>query len=469
MTHEAAPPPGHAATIDDTVDEVLRREEIKGFRLAAMGRLAVLVVLAGYFLTHMSPPMVWYPLCLVVGFSLHSVFMLFFCRLNFFQSWGKYIVVVMDIFLLTIAVLYPNPFLDETWPRTMTFRLHDFVFFSLMIGSVALTYTPGLVLVAGVTTAVCWLGATLIILSWPGTLTWADLDVTGLIGPADTITHFLQPAFVDWGGRVKEALSAVLLAVLLSIAVWRARRVVYRHAEADRARQIAEEAFGRFIPHVVARSIVQARRLPSPERREATVLFCDIADFTALCEALPAETVVGVLNAYFDAAGAVVTRHMGTITQIQGDALLAVFNLPVSDPDYVTNALAAAQALADLVATERFSGETIRVRIGVATGEVVAGGIGGRARLSYTVHGDAVNLAARLESLNKTYGSTVLVCERTATLANRKIALHLHDTVSIRGKQHPVAVYRPASSAADSRPSGLPAADVSTLSAVVAV
>ena len=150
------------------------------------------------------------------------------------------------------------------------------------------------------------------------------------------------------------------------------------------------------------------------QQSEATILFCDIEGFTRLTETLGPVKIVEVLNAYFSDMVDILERHGGVVTQFQGDAILATFNVPISDPGHAANALAAACEMLDEVSTTRYDDVAIKIRIGINSGDVVAGAIGAKGRLNYTVHGDAVNLAARLEALNKEHGSRLLVSDSTA-------------------------------------------------------
>lgn len=107
-------------------------------------------------------------------------------------------------------------------------------------------------------------------------------------------------------------------------------------------------------------------------------------------------------------------QHGGVVTQFQGDAILATFNVPVTDDQHAHNAIQAALEMLSCVADSKFDGEKLNIRIGINTGSVVAGAIGAKGRLNYTVHGNAVNLAARLEALNKEYRTRLLVSESSA-------------------------------------------------------
>lgn len=110
----------------------------------------------------------------------------------------------------------------------------------------------------------------------------------------------------------------------------------------------------------------------------------------------------------------ILEQHGGVVTQFQGDAILATFNVPVSDPAHASHAVRAADAMLTSVAGSEYAGERLNIRIGINTGNVVAGAIGARGRLNYTVHGDAVNLAARLEAMNKEFGTRLLISDFTA-------------------------------------------------------
>jgi class 3 adenylate cyclase len=122
---------------------------------------------------------------------------------------------------------------------------------------------------------------------------------------------------------------------------------------------------------------------------------------------------------------------------------MATFNVPVTNPDHATNAVLAGQEMLSQVAENDFAGETLAMRVGVNTGPVVAGAIGAEGRLSYTVHGDAVNLAARLESLNKEYGTRLLVSENTMKLV-REIKFTQVGKSKVRGQSKSILLYTPA-------------------------
>ena len=203
---------------------------------------------------------------------------------------------------------------------------------------------------------------------------------------------------------------------------------------------LVRETLGRFVPTDVARTLLTEGGELSPRQSEATVLFCDLEGFTALTETLGPDGIVELLNEYFEVMVGILERYRGVVTQFQGDAILATFNVPVPDPAHAANALRAAIEMQCAAKRRTFAGQRVANRVGINTGRVVAGAVGAKGRLSYTVHGDAVNLAARLEALNKELGTRILVSEATAAQVEG-FDLRPMGEVRVRGQTAPVAVY----------------------------
>lgn len=202
--------------------------------------------------------------------------------------------------------------------------------------------------------------------------------------------------------------------------------------------------FGKFVPQSIAKKLLASGNdsgvLP-PQQTEATVLFVDIVGFTSMCEALEPEQIIAMLNAYFDDATRIIETHGGIITQFQGDAILAVFNVFDDLENHADAALDSAIALEKEVGTTTFEGLKIEVRCGVNTGPMVAGNVGAQARLSFTVHGDAVNTASRLEQENKVLGTKILISERTRNLLDDPARVIKAGDLLLRGRHSKTQVF----------------------------
>jgi len=339
--------------------------------------------------------------------------------------------------------VFRNPFGDNLWTLVQSFRQEYFLFFFIYLGTVALTNSPRLVLGVGFLISMAWIVTTLIITRIPGTLTWFDLPSgSANTNPAEALELFLHPDFFDNGARLLEALSMAAISMLLALAAWRSRLNFRRFAETEEERRLVRETFGRYVPEEVARELLSHEGVLVPERREATILFSDIEGFTSLSENAGPDHVLDMLNEWFDRAGDAVSHHGGIVTQFQGDGLLATFSAPVAGENPAGAAVAAAQEMLQAAASSVFSGETIQIRVGIATGPVVAGALGGRERQSYTVIGDTVNLAARLEQLNKAQGTRILICENTARATGTN-GCRLVTRAAVRGRSGELDVYEP--------------------------
>jgi len=207
-----------------------------------------------------------------------------------------------------------------------------------------------------------------------------------------------------------------------------------------RERAVILDLFGKFVPEDIAATMLRSPEGLQPHSSEATILFVDIAGFTALAESVEPVEIVEILNAYFTELVTIIEEHGGVITQFQGDAILAVFNVPRPLKHHAQKGIAAALAIQAAVVEKTFLGHQLKCRIGVNTGQVVAGNVGASGRMNYTVHGDAVNLAARLEQLNKEYETGILVSEDTVRQVGFKQFRKL-GTVDVRGRSVPVTVY----------------------------
>lgn len=208
--------------------------------------------------------------------------------------------------------------------------------------------------------------------------------------------------------------------------------------------QLVRDLFGQYVsPEVAALAIERKGRLEG-QLVEATVLFADIRDFTALSEQLAPELLIRTLNRFLVAASAAIAGEGGMVNKFGGDSILAVFGTPLNPaPDHaaraVRGALAVLEAVARFNVEDRDPGQPdLRVGIGVATGEVVAGNVGGEDKVEYTVIGDAVNLASRLQTLTKETGQRVLVSDVTARAAEGVASFLTVGDVTVRGKHEPV-------------------------------
>jgi adenylate cyclase len=206
-------------------------------------------------------------------------------------------------------------------------------------------------------------------------------------------------------------------------------------------RQRLQAAFGTYVdPALAARLLEQGDDVFSGERREVTLMFVDIRDFTPFAEANTAEDTVSRLNALFEIVVPAVVDAGGHVNKFLGDGALAVFGAPNDLADHADAAVAAAILIHRLV-VERFGGE-LQIGIGINTGVVIAGTIGGGGKLEFTLIGDTVNVAARVEQLTKTTGDAILLTQQcVGALAFQPPGLIDRGTHALKGKSSPVQIF----------------------------
>ena len=208
-------------------------------------------------------------------------------------------------------------------------------------------------------------------------------------------------------------------------------------------RELIRDTFGKYVTRDVATVILEEKIDLAGEVRTATILVTDIADYTTISETLTPREIVMMLNEYFSELVEIIHAHRGVVNKFIGDAIFAMFNVPLDDPNHAANAIRAALAIEKVTSSRTFGKDRkLRTRIGINTGVVVAGNIGSADRLEYTVIGDDVNIAARLEQLNKEHGTSVLLGENTYELAKDQFKFKELGGFQLKGKEKIIQVYR---------------------------
>jgi adenylate cyclase len=238
----------------------------------------------------------------------------------------------------------------------------------------------------------------------------------------------------------------VLALALLAASARRARRLERLLAlTRDKLEQVQRQ-FEQFVPADVVEQVTGARGSYAPERRRVTMLFADLRGFTALCDRLDPAVTVGILNEYFRRMSGVIARHHGHINELVGDGLLALFGALEPNPWQARDSvLAALEMRAELA---RYNDElrarslpALRFGIGIHSGEVVAGVMGAGALNKFSVTGDPINVASRVESLTAVHGVDLLVTEEIRRTLDAHFMLRAMPPARVKGKPEPIVTY----------------------------
>ncbi len=238
--------------------------------------------------------------------------------------------------------------------------------------------------------------------------------------------------------------------------------LVLNYATEGRQKQFIKQTFKLYLsPHVIERILEDPSQLRlGGERRELTILFSDLEGFTSISEKLDPMALTALLNDFLSDMTEIILDEGGTLDKYEGDAVIAFWNAPLSQPDHAVRATRAAWRCQERLAERREefrvrTGATLRMRIGLNTGEAVAGNMGSRQRFNYTVLGDAANLASRLEGANKVFGTYTMLADSTRAAAGDAILAREMGSLRVVGRETPVRVHELLGLAGGPEPPGL--------------
>lgn len=230
--------------------------------------------------------------------------------------------------------------------------------------------------------------------------------------------------------------------------------ILYNYATEGRKKREIRRAFNQYLhPTVIEELVKHPERLRlGGEKRELSIFFSDLQGFTTLSESLDPVALTALLNDYLTAMTDIILDSGGTIDKYEGDAIIAFWNAPLDQPDHARRAVRAALACQERLAQMRPAfkervGKELHMRIGLNTGTAVVGNMGSTRRFDYTMLGDAVNLAARLEGVNKEFATYTLVSAMTRAQLGDEFPLREIGRVAVVGRREPVQIYEPLSRA----------------------
>ena len=327
------------------------------------------------------------------------------------DPWLAYLFAILDGVLIGVILLMPNPLLAEPYPPGLILRYANIIFVFVLLAGAAFSYKPGLVLCTGLSSMIVWRFGVWILASRPSAITSSDPTWINADSNRATMELLLDPAFIHLNMQNKKVFVVILVTIILAAVVRRARRLAMKQVRIERARTNLARYFS---PNLVDELAGQDEPLGAVRRQSVAVLFADIQGFTSLSENLAPEAVVELLRSFHERMETAVFIHDGTLDKYMGDGLMATFGTPMPGDRDATNALLAARRmlveLAELNIARKADGKpALKISIGIHYGPVVQGDIGGGRRLEFTVLGDTVNVASRLETMTRELGTPLAI------------------------------------------------------------
>ena len=294
-----------------------------------------------------------------------------------------------------------------------------------------------------------------VVLAWNG-LRLSRAWALGAVVVASVALPSLVAWTAAWAGRELPMASPVLTGLAASLA-----GALVNYATEGRQKAFIQRAFRHYLgPEVIEQILHNPASLQlGGIQRELTMFFSDIEKFSTFSERLSPSELVRLLNEYLTAMGNEILREGGYLDKYIGDAIVAFWNAPVTQPDHAARAVRAALACQRVLAERRAEwkeryGACLRMRIGLNTGEVVVGNMGSETRFNYTVLGDAANLASRLEGANKFFGTSILASGSVRQTAGDVFRWRPLGRIRVVGRATPVEVFEPVGLATDPEPPG---------------
>ena len=399
---------------DDFARAALERHKREGMMLAVRARWFALAVIAVMLpIVNFRFEMIYYEAFLIL-FALNGWAQLRAARVE--RSGLEVVLLLLDLVLMTIVVVAPNPLAPLDWPQEMQYRFHSHQYFYIFLAFGTLAYSWRTVRGYAMMAALIWgTGVLIVWLQQPDLRPLTD-QVYQAFPDDPRLAEVIDPHNIRFDVRLQEVVTFFLAATMLSLTVRRFSDLLLEHAAVERERTNLARYFS---PNVVEELSQNDEPLKQIRTQDIAVLFVDIVGFTKFAADKSPEDVIQTLRAFHKRMEAEVFRHHGTLDKYLGDGLMATFGTPVATGADATNALVCARTMAAVMARwnrDRLVGgePPILASFGLHYGPAVLGDLGGDNRLEFAVIGNTVNVASRVEALTRSLGVQIAITEELA-------------------------------------------------------
>ncbi|MEM9332018.1 MAG: adenylate/guanylate cyclase domain-containing protein [Pseudomonadota bacterium] len=317
---------------------------------------------------------------------------------------------------MSYLLIFPNPFELEEWSPQMNLRTTGFLYLGVFLVYMALSYRPALVIWSGVAAVMSWSAGYFWVAGLSDTRYFTSKDVVDAgLSIEQVWERVLHPKAVGQARIANQIVFLVVVTIILTVTVWRSRRLVERQLAAENHRSALSRYFS---PNIVSDLMDKEQPFDSPKQQPIAVLFADMVGFTALSESLEPSELVSLLREFHGRLARTAQRHGGTVDKFLGDAIMVHFGTPEPKQDDAVRAVDCAYEMISQISewnqARRAIGQNeIKIGIGLHYGDAIAGNIGDENRLEYTVLGDTVNVASRLEACTRKLHTTLIISDST--------------------------------------------------------
>ncbi|WP_293961446.1 adenylate/guanylate cyclase domain-containing protein [Sneathiella sp.] len=424
----------------------LDQNKREGLMLAVKARTICLFVI-GLFLIYLSPN--WYVIyyeLLIVAFMLIGWAQVKIGRVE--RSRAELFLIFLDLALLTIVLVVPNPWDPRPWSAALQFKFGNFPYFFVLLAAATLAYSWRTLVPFVVITAILWMGGYFWASYQPSDIAELSDKVRTALEGYPNILHFVDPGNIPIEPRIQEILIFAIVAFILALNGWRTNQLLVRQAEAARGRANLSRHFP---PNIVDNLAERDQPLGEVREQRVAVLFADIVGFTKMAEMETPERIVSVLRDFHSRMESCVFENGGTLDKFLGDGLMATFGTPETTPQDAENALKCSVAMQRHMS--RWNEERkkaglmpIHLSVGIHYGSVVLGDIGSERRLEYAVLGDVVNVASRLEASTREMKANIVVSSELMDAAGgeqmaKKLGFIENGSQTIRGRGEGVTTW----------------------------
>ncbi len=428
--------------------EALTEDKRNGLLLAVRARWVALLVIA-IMLPFLNPnwEVIYYEVLLAV-FAILGWAQLRVGRVG--HSRRELNLIFVELALMTLILVVPNPFHEDLWPTAMQYKFNGFIYFFVLLAGATMAYSWRTVFAYGSWSTVLWLAGIVLVAVFGREYPAITENMAIALNGNDALLEFLDPNSIRIDGRIQEVVVFLIVVAILALNGRRNNNLILKQAEAARERANLARHFP---PNIVDEIADRDQPLGAVREQSVTILFADIVGFTRLAARQRPDEVITMLREFHVILERSVFNHHGTLDKFLGDGIMATFGTPDPHPDDAANAVRCADEMMEAMASwnkrrEAVGAEAIELSIGIHTGDVVLGDIGSERRLEFAVLGDTVNVASRLEALTRELNVQIIVSEAVAdAIANNPSAapsllqdFQIKTDQNLRGRDEPISI-----------------------------